>query len=73
MIYLWLLLPWTISGVVSLVYWFTLDHDLLAVDLFCMTFVSIFVGPIAFLIGWCIHTRKSPLELVLIKNRNRHE
>ena len=56
---------WYIIGVVSFVYWWTKDSDLKVGDTVLMAMCGV-LGPIAFIIGFIIH---SSVNSILIKKR----
>jgi hypothetical protein len=57
------LLVWLLSGAASFVYWWTKDYDLTTGNLPTLLIASL-IGPLAFWVGWSIHSKEGTRVLV---------
>lgn len=65
------IISWYLSGVFSFIYWWTSDYDYRGTDI-PITLLMGIAGPIAFLMGWCIHSKKNTRVLIKMRaNKNQ--
>lgn len=57
-------LAWTLIGVVCFIYWWTREFDLTISDLLPVFMIGMCLGPIAYFVGWTIHTPNKPHILI---------
>jgi len=69
MLILLICICWYLFGGASFVYWWTKDDDFTVFLILIMLFIGV-VGPIAFIIGYCIHNIHN--DKVLIRCRRNH-
>lgn len=50
---------WWLIGYISFIYWYRHDYDITMKELLFGTVVGV-LGPIAFLVGWGIHSPNEP-------------
>lgn len=63
-----LMFLWWLTGVCSLVYWWTTEFDFTLSEIFLAAFIGV-IGPAAFVVGWTLHTPINGKSKVLIKQR----
>lgn len=66
---------WCFTGVSSVIYWFSKDHNVYLGDLIPIIIYGFLLGPSAFIVGWFIHgdVRKIFEKVLIKKRRNRYE
>lgn len=58
------IIAWWLTGVVSFVFWWTIEHDFTRSDIPAMTIMGI-IGPIMWIVGYSVHSK----EIIIIKRR----